>query len=65
MGDRIEAFNIAIIQLPFHQRETLIFQQEGFSVMEIAQLTNESFETVKSRLRYARNNLKEMLGAQL
>jgi len=65
MDDRIEAFNIAIIQLPFHQRETLIFQQEGFSVMEIAQLTNESFETVKSRLRYARNNLKEMLGAQL
>lgn len=61
-SDRLVAFNLAISQLPFHQRETLIFQQEGFSVMEICQLTNESFETVKSRLRYARKNLKEMLG---
>lgn len=64
IGDRLEAFNMAISQLPFHQRETLIFQQEGFSVMDICQLTNESFETVKSRLRYARKNLKEMLGTQ-
>ena len=61
-SDRLAAFNYAISQLPFFQREVFIFQQEGFSVSEIAQLTNESFETTKSRLRYARNNLKEMLG---
>lgn len=60
--DRLECFNLAISQLPFYQRETFIFQQEGFSVIEICDLTNESFETVKSRLRYARKNLKEMIG---
>jgi DNA-directed RNA polymerase specialized sigma24 family protein len=48
--------------LPFHQREAFIFQQEGFSVEEICTLTDENFETVKSRLRYARNNLKTLLG---
>lgn len=62
INDRIERFNLAINQLPFYQREVFIFQQEGFSVIEICHLTNENFETVKSRLRYARNNLKEMLG---
>ncbi len=62
INDRLESFNLAISQLPFYQREVFIFQQEGFSVIEICVLTNESFETVKSRLRYARNNLKEMLG---
>lgn len=62
LTDRLESFNLAISQLPFYQRETFIFQQEGFSVIEIGELTNENFETVKSRLRYARKNLKEMLG---
>jgi RNA polymerase sigma-70 factor (ECF subfamily) len=55
-------FNQAILQLPFYQREAFIFQQEGFTLMDISQLTNESFETVKSRLRYARNNLQKLLG---
>lgn len=59
---RLEIFNSAISKLPFYQREVFIFQQEGFSVGEISELTNESFETTKSRLRYARNNLKAMLG---
>ncbi len=60
--NRLVLFNRAMSQLPFYQREAFIFQQEGFSVTEIAMLTNESFETVKSRLRYARNNLQAMLG---
>ena len=60
--DKLAKFNEAIIALPFYQREVLIFQQEGFAVMEICQLTDESFETIKSRLRYARNNLKKLLG---
>jgi len=62
-NDRVEKFNLAISQLPFYQREVFIFQQEGFSVIEICELTDEHFETVKSRLRYARKNLKEMLGS--
>jgi len=61
-ADKLAKFNDAITALPFYQREVFIFQQEGFSVMEISKLTDESFETVKSRLRYARNNLKNMLG---
>lgn len=61
-ADRLSQFNAALAQLPFLQREAFIFQREGFSVNEIAQLTNDSFETVKSRLRYARNNLSHLLG---
>jgi RNA polymerase sigma-70 factor (ECF subfamily) len=60
--DSLTQFDQAIIQLPFYQREAFIFQQEGFTLMDISQLTNESFETVKSRLRYARNNLQKLLG---
>jgi RNA polymerase sigma-70 factor (ECF subfamily) len=62
LNDRLALFNIAISKLSFYQREALIFQQEGFSVIEISQLVNEPYETVKTRLRYAKNNLKAMLG---
>jgi RNA polymerase sigma-70 factor (ECF subfamily) len=61
-ADRLTQFNAALGQLPFLQREAFIFQQEGFSLNDIAELTNDSFETVKSRLRYARNNLSHLLG---
>jgi RNA polymerase sigma-70 factor (ECF subfamily) len=59
--DRLAIFNQAITLLPFHQREAFIFQQEGFSVLQIAELTDESFETIKSRLRYARVQIKNFL----
>ena len=62
-SDRLAQFNMAIAQLPFAQREAFIFQQEGFSVMEIGQLTEQNFEAVKSRLRYARKNLQMLLEA--
>ena len=61
-SDRLTQFNAALAQLPFLQKEAFIFQQEGFSVVEIAALTHESFETTKSRLRYARKNLNHLLG---
>jgi RNA polymerase sigma-70 factor (ECF subfamily) len=60
-NDRLAAFNQAINILPFYQREAFIFQQEGLSVLEIAELTDESFETIKSRLRYARTHIKNFL----
>lgn len=63
--DQLTRFNHALSQLSFYQREVFIFQQEGFSLMEICHLTDESFETVKSRLRYARNNIKKFLGQEL
>ncbi|WP_241238823.1 sigma-70 family RNA polymerase sigma factor [Colwellia sp. Arc7-635] len=61
-SSRLTQFNAALAQLPFLQREAFIFQQEGFSVLEISALTDDSFETIKSRLRYARNNLSHLLG---
>ncbi|MBA6352586.1 MULTISPECIES: sigma-70 family RNA polymerase sigma factor [unclassified Colwellia] len=59
--DRLALFNRAITLLPFYQREAFIFQQEGFSLEQIAELTGESFETIKSRLRYARTYIKNLL----
>lgn len=59
--DRLTIFNQAIDNLPFYQREAFIFQQEGFSLDEISLLTNESFETVKSRVRYAKKRIKKYL----
>lgn len=60
---QLAVFNKAIIALPYLQREAFIFQQEGFSLLQISELTNESQETIKSRLRYARNYLKNNIGA--
>jgi len=60
----LEAFNRALEALPFAQKEAFIFQQEGFSVKQIAELTNSSFEAVKSRLRYARQQLKQQLESE-
>lgn len=61
-SEQLAKFNQALAQLSFHQREVFIFKQEGFSMLEICQLTDESFETIKSRLRYARQNIKKLLG---
>jgi len=45
----------ALSELPEEQRVTFILQQEGFSHREIADITGVGSETVKSRLRYARD----------
>ena len=52
----------AVEQLPDEQRVAFLLQAEGEqSVQEIAAATGVSFETAKSRLRYARSRLKELL----
>lgn len=52
----------AIEQLPEDQREAFLMQAEGdMSVEEIATASGVSFETAKSRLRYARAKLKVLL----
>ena len=51
------------MQLSFVQREALSLQQEGFSLEDIQQITQSNHETVKTRLRYAKQNLKTLLGA--
>jgi RNA polymerase sigma factor (sigma-70 family) len=52
----------AIENLPAVQREAFLLQAEAeMTVEEIASATGVSFETTKSRLRYARNSLREQL----
>jgi len=56
------ALGSALGQLPQEQRDAFLLQMEGdFSVEEIAAITRSSFETTKSRLRYARARLRELL----
>jgi RNA polymerase sigma-70 factor (ECF subfamily) len=58
----MDAMLNAISSLPQEQREAFLLQVEGdLSVEEIATITNTSFETAKSRLRYARSKLRELL----
>lgn len=52
----------ALQALPFFQREALMLQLEGFSLAQIAQITAEAEETIKSRLRYARQRLQSQVG---
>ena len=61
-NQHLDQFNRAIAKMPLMQREAFIFQQEGFSINDISQLTNSEPEAVKSRLRYARQHLKKSLG---
>jgi RNA polymerase sigma factor (sigma-70 family) len=52
----------AVTQLPLDQRAAFLLQAEGeLSVEEIAVATGSNFETVKSRLRYARAKLRQVL----
>ena len=52
-------FGELMMLLPFTQREALMLQLEGFSLQEICQITAQGSETVKSRLRYARQFLQQ------
>jgi RNA polymerase sigma factor (sigma-70 family) len=52
----------ALTRLPAEQREAFLLQIEGeLGVEEIATICGISFETTKSRLRYARAKLREVL----
>ncbi len=60
--DEARALIRAFDELPCEQREAFLLQIEGdLSVEEIAAITRSSFETTKSRLRYARAKLRELL----
>lgn len=54
----------AIAQLPANQRDALLLQEQGFALREIADITGELEETVKSQLRYARKQLRRQLGGE-
>jgi RNA polymerase sigma factor (sigma-70 family) len=60
--DEAAALLNAVAQLPAEQRAAFLLQAEGeLSVEEIAAATGSTFETVKSRLRYARAKLRQLL----
>ena len=60
--DEAAALLSAVAQLPAEQRSAFLLQAEGdLSVEEIALVTGSSFETAKSRLRYARAKLRQLL----
>jgi RNA polymerase sigma factor (sigma-70 family) len=57
-----QAILAALQQLPPEQCEAFVLQADaGLSVEDIARVTGTSFETAKSRLRYARDKLKALL----
>lgn len=56
-----DAFEQILLALPFEQREAFCLQQEGFGLQEIAQITQVGLETIKSRIRYAKQNLRNQL----
>jgi RNA polymerase sigma factor (sigma-70 family) len=60
--DQGQAILAALNRLPPEQREAFVLQAEGdLSVEDIARVTGTTFETAKSRLRYARDKLKALL----
>ena len=61
-SEQAAALIAAVERLPREQREAFLLQAEaGLSVDEIAAATGVNFETAKSRLRYARNSLRQQL----
>ncbi len=64
--DKKQQLNIAIKQqillLPYDQREVFLLKQEaGFSIEDIAKITEQNKESVKSRWRYAIKKMREGL----
>jgi RNA polymerase sigma factor (sigma-70 family) len=60
--DEQGALAAALAQLPEEQRDAFLLQVEGeLSIEEVASVTHSSFETTKSRLRYARSKLRALL----
>ena len=60
--DEAAALVRAVEELPREQREAFLLLVEGdLDIEEIARITGSSFETTKSRLRYARTKLRQTL----
>jgi RNA polymerase sigma factor (sigma-70 family) len=61
-SEQASALARALAQLPVEQRDAFLMHIEaGLSVEEIAAVAGVNFETAKSRLRYARVKLRELL----
>jgi len=61
-GRQAEKLIECIRQLPEAQRESFLLKEEsGLSLIDIAEISGTSRETIKSRLRYAINGLRRCL----
>ncbi|APD94062.1 RNA polymerase subunit sigma-24 [Alteromonas mediterranea] len=56
-----DLFKACLEQLPYKQKEALSLQLEGFNLSQIASICGAQKETVKTRIRYAKDSLKTML----
>lgn len=52
---------LALESLSKEQQQAFLLRESGFSRIEIAHVTGENEETIKSRLRYASNHLRKIL----
>ena len=52
---------LALETLSKDQQQAFLLRESGFSRTEIADVTGENEETIKSRLRYASNHLRKIL----
>lgn len=60
--DCLHLLRHSIAQLPFEQRDAFLLQHEaGLSLQQIAEVMSVGRETIKSRLRYALQQLKQLL----
>ncbi len=60
----VDTLMAALAGLPQEQKNALLLQEQGFSHADIAEITGVGMETIKSRLRYARKQLREHLGEE-
>lgn len=56
--------SMALLQLPSDQRDAILLREEGFSQEQIAEIVGVGRETVKSRLRYASQQLRVLLAEE-
>lgn len=60
--EKLDRYRAMIRTLPDEQREVFLLKEEaGMSLEDIARITGDNFETIKSRLRYAAGKLKQAL----
>ncbi len=59
----LQALNEAIGNLSKARREAFLLYAEGYSYLEIASFTRSNLNTVRSRIHYARRDLKHALSA--
>jgi len=61
----LEDLKLALIKLPFDQREALLLVgAQGFSYEEAAEICGARIGTIKSRINRARHRLAELLGIE-